>query len=57
MEQKLAEQKDKMEKQKEAAINLEIKKAHQEAAEQAKEAEQDKEDDGDAPADGPKEEK
>jgi Fe-S-cluster-containing dehydrogenase component len=51
MEKKLAELKDKMEKQKEAAINLEIKKALKEAAEQAKE------DDGKDPADGPKEEK
>ncbi len=51
MENKLAELKDKMEKQKEAAINLEIKKALNEAAEQAKE------DDGKDPADGPKEEK
>lgn len=51
MENKLAELKDKMEKQKEAAINLEIKKALKEAAEQAKE------DDGNAPVDGPKEEK
>ena len=50
-EKKLAELKDKMEKQKEAAINLEVKKALKEAAEQAKE------DDGNAPADGPKEEK
>ena len=51
MENKLAELKDKMEKQKEAAINLEIKKALKEAAEQAKE------DDSKDPADGPKEEK
>ncbi len=51
MEKKLAELKDKMEQQKEAAINLEIKKALKEAADQAKE------DDGNAPADGPKEEK
>ncbi|MBT8358448.1 MAG: 4Fe-4S dicluster domain-containing protein [Desulfobacterales bacterium] len=50
-EKKLAELKDKMEKQKEAAINLEVKKALKEAAEQAKE------DDGNAPADEPKEEK
>ncbi len=50
-EKKLAELKDKMEKQKEAAINLEIKKALKEAAEEAKE------DDGNAPADEPKEEK
>jgi len=50
-EKKLAELKDKMEKQRQAAINLEVKKVLKEAAEQAKE------DGGNAPADEPKEEK
>ena len=55
MQIKLAELKDKMSKEKEAAINLEVKKALEEAAKQA-EADKEPAEDKD-PAETPKEEK